>query len=131
MSDDLIVTIAGEPVAKGRPRFNTKTGHAYTPDATKSAERLIAWHIKEAAQAQGFSLPVTGKVHVAFGFGTRHNKRGNVNRASDLDNYVKLCLDAMNGVVFLDDVQVVYLAASIDREADDAWTSIRLCEETA
>lgn len=129
MSDDLVVTIPGEPVAKERPRFNTKTGHVYTPAKTKSAESLIAWHIKEAAHAQGFTLPVTGSVHVAFGFGTRRNTGGGVNRASDLDNYVKLALDAMNGVVFVDDVQVVYLAASIDRDADDAWTSIRLCEE--
>ena len=32
-------TVYGEPKGKGRPRFNTKTGHAITPKDTVSYAR--------------------------------------------------------------------------------------------
>lgn len=34
-------TVYGEPKGKGRPRFNTKTGHAITPKDTVSYENLV------------------------------------------------------------------------------------------
>ena len=50
-SETLVVGIPGEPVAKGRPRFNGKTGTVYTPTKTRSAEKAIAWEAKRAACA--------------------------------------------------------------------------------
>ena len=40
-------TIEGQPQGKGRPRF-TKSGHAFTPQATKDYENLIAESFKAA-----------------------------------------------------------------------------------
>lgn len=34
-------TVLGEPYGKGRPRFNTYTGTAHTPQKTESREALI------------------------------------------------------------------------------------------
>lgn len=34
-------TVYGEPKGKGRPRFNTKTGHAITPKDTVNYEMLV------------------------------------------------------------------------------------------
>lgn len=34
-------TVYGEPKGKGRPRFNTNTGHAITPKDTVSYENLV------------------------------------------------------------------------------------------
>ena len=34
-------TVYGEPKGKGRPRFNTKPGHAMTPKDTVSYENLV------------------------------------------------------------------------------------------
>ena len=34
-------TVFGEPKGKGRPRFNTRTGHAITPKDTVNYETLV------------------------------------------------------------------------------------------
>ena len=38
---ELKFTVHGEPKGKGRPRFNTKTGHAITPKDTVIYENLV------------------------------------------------------------------------------------------
>ena len=35
-------TVYGEPKGKGRPRFNTKTGHAITPKDMDNVVKIIA-----------------------------------------------------------------------------------------
>src|SRR5687767_1434534 len=45
------VTITGNPVPKGRPRFS-KSGHVYTPKETEVAERAIAWTFKASQPPQ-------------------------------------------------------------------------------
>ena len=37
------VTIPGEPVGKGRPRFNRRTGRPFTPAKTVEFEKRIGW----------------------------------------------------------------------------------------
>ena len=113
---------------KGRPRM-TRTGHTYTPEATRTAEQ----HIRECAKYQnvGLDLPMTGPVCVALEFRSSKTKRGGKNRASDLDNYAKLCLDALNGIAFVDDVQVVELRASIVRDPGIEGETVIIIEEVS
>ena len=107
-----LFTLEGEPIVKGRPRF-TRSGHAYTPKATKDAEARVA----DAYQGDMF----TGNIGVELHFfqGSRARK--------DIDNMVKLVLDGLNGVAWPDDVQVsVCLARRVYTVKDKARTVVRV-----
>ena len=64
----------------------------------------MGWLLKSARRGRG---PVDGDMYVRLAFGCRPARRG------DLDNLVKLVLDAANGIVWNDDRQVVYLEAAV------------------
>lgn len=103
--------IARRPLAKGRPRFVMKTGHAYTPKATLDYEKEIAQLYKGPKFTEGpiwVSLTFDkNKIIVTIKemeFETTSSKlRG------DIDNYAKAILDALNGVAFTDDKQIMRL----------------------
>lgn len=96
------IVVPGKPIGKGRPRF-TRSGRTYTPAETRDHEALIAWHAKAAMNRRP---PLDGPVEVRFLFvrPTRHR--------IDLDNMAKLCLDAMNSIVYHDDTQVHRIEAT-------------------
>ena len=113
--------VDGTPTAKGRPRV-TAGGHAFTPAKTRQAEavaRLVA------QQAMSGRPPMTGPVKLVLQadlpIPTSWSKRkramaitGDIRPTTrpDLDNYLKLILDAANSIVFADDSQVVDVVAS-------------------
>lgn len=113
---DLVIEMA--PVAKGRPRF--ARGIAYTPKATKDAEKDIRDAVKSAYAGE----PYDGAVDVAVIFYIQRPKSKPRKKAEyptgrpDVDNYAKLVLDALNGIVWVDDRQVVNLSC-FKRYADD------------
>ena len=122
--DEIRLVIPGEPRGKARPRV-TKYG-AYTPKPTRDREAYIrdCW---KAAGAKRISYPDHGvELEVIASFpvrkswskatkqylaGTLHTKR------PDLDNVVKLVLDALNGGPFPDDGCVAMI------RAEKVWTS--------
>lgn len=109
--------VFGEIVSKGRPRF-TKTGRTYTPKKTLEYEQAIkmAFRSKYSYQSQK-SLRI--KIIAYFEIAKSHTKK-NKNRMisnelqctkkPDIDNVVKIVLDALNKVAYQDDTQVVELA---------------------
>lgn len=97
-----------KPIPKARPRF-TRNGHTYTPATTLKFES----HIRQFAKART-TRPLEGALEVDLKFNflkaktsklTAHTKR------PDLDNLIKGVLDALNGVGFVDDAQIVKLTA--------------------
>ncbi len=105
------------PVAahtKQRPRFGR--GRAFTPSDTRNWEEQLAWHFVEQHGRPRLNGPV--RVELYFG-GVQANQ--------DIDNLAKTCLDALNGIAFADDRQVVELVA---RKASDrpAQTCITITE---
>jgi Holliday junction resolvase RusA-like endonuclease len=111
----VLFTVDGEPMVKARPRV-TRTGHTYTPKTTVDAEAKVRGAF-DAAGCEGFASAVG--VEVAFFQGTRARK--------DIDNMVKLVLDALNGVAWADDVQVaVVLARRVYTTKDRARTVVRI-----
>lgn len=83
---------------KQRPRFGR--GRAYTPAGTRNWEELLAWRFIERHGRPKLSSPL--RVELFFG-GVQANQ--------DIDNLAKSCLDALNGIAFEDDRQVVELLA--------------------
>lgn len=93
--------IKGDPVPKGRPRvtFRGRKPRTYTPARTASYEQAVALAAKVAMRG---AKPHIGFVSVRLSFTVRRMR-------SDIDNFAKTFLDAMNGVVYVDDCQVVHL----------------------
>ena len=103
--------VEGNPIPKARPRvITTRTGtRAYTPSRTKRWERLVA---QAAARAMDGRPPLEGPVGVKLRFYRKDRRR------VDGDNLEKSAADPLNGVVWLDDSQVVecHRYMGLDRE---------------
>ena len=116
------------PVAKGRPRY-AKRGNfvqTYTPKKTVDYEDVIR---ENAKLAMGSSEPLETPLNVLLMFGMpipsstpKKALEGYLNgsvrhiKKPDLDNLAKAVLDAMNGVVYLDDNQICRL--TIEKKYD-------------
>ena len=110
------LTIPGDPKAKGRPRATTIGNHArlYTPAKTARWESVIR---AEAAPLFPEPIPAGVPVRVALVFWfalpeSQHRKREPVEAAwlparEDWDNLGKLVCDALNGIAWVDDRQIV------------------------
>jgi Holliday junction resolvase RusA-like endonuclease len=100
----------GKPQVKQRPRM-TRRGRAYTPKATHDAERAIA----DQYAGPLFDTPV----HVEVRYSKDHQSvyiteiENEVIKSlrGDIDNYLKLTLDGLNGIAWTDDglVKSVYV----------------------
>jgi Holliday junction resolvase RusA-like endonuclease len=100
------VIIPGQPVAKGRPRFDRR-GHAYTPQKTVRWEQMAALHLRSAIGSPMYDQPL--KIQVAAYFRRPQRlltRKANPNRIHhtskpDGDNILKSVADAltMAGVV--------------------------------
>ena len=111
--------ILGEPVSKERPRVTSRKGKSitYTPERTRVAERSIAWEV--VAQNSGIAMDAGLDFRVDVLFVSKSNRR------KDIDNLIKLVLDALNGVVYEDDSQVVEIHAVMARgSAEEPRTDI-------
>src|SRR5690606_36283171 len=110
----LSLTIPWVPQAKERPRFNRKTGRAYTPTNTKLAERELREEFL-ARRPDGFE-PFDGPIAVSAFFDDEFirlvvkeaDEPTSKKLRADLDNYLKL-FDALNGTCWVDDKQIVDL----------------------
>lgn len=122
------VTVPGVPTSKGRPRLSTRGGiaRAYTPAKTRSAESDLAAHVRAQllTGVHGGSWPSSSAMHVTLFFVLPvpaswpiWKKCAALARTirptsrPDLDNFVKLAKDALNGVLWVDDSQIVQLTA--------------------
>ena len=113
------VVIQGDPVAKARPRF-TKRGFAYTPAKTKVAEETIAWAWKTQSNQYFEDVPI--KININFyksppkntskkRLALMENREIRPTTRPDIDNYIKLVLDSLNGIAFKDDNQICELSS--------------------
>ena len=113
-----------KPIAKGRPRYVFFGGnrHAYTPKKTADYEALIADQYMKMADYYKYGLDVPLIVSLSFGLpipkSTPKSRREAMNdglirhmKKPDVDNLVKAVLDALNGVAWEDDSQIVRVCA--------------------
>ena len=105
---EFTLCLPGDPVPKGRPRVYN--GHAMTPKRTvRAEERLFAEFRLKYPQAKPYQCPVRLEAE----FWMSHRGR------PDLDNLLKLVLDSLNGVAYVDDAQVVESHAT--KRMPDLW----------
>jgi Holliday junction resolvase RusA-like endonuclease len=120
----IMFTIYGIPIPKGRPRFSTrgKFPVAYTPEKTKNYESDVGMMAKAA---MGASEPLEGAleafIYVTFPIPASYSKKRTEACLSDsekhikkpdLDNVVKSVIDGMDKIVFENDSQITSIHAT-------------------
>ena len=113
--------VEGDPKGKGRPRFSRVGSFTkvYTDKQTLSYEAMIATFAKQAMGVNDLlETPVSVFLYVRLSVPQSYTKKRREACLSgaekpckkpDIDNIAKTYLDAMNGVIFVDDTQVVDL----------------------
>ena len=129
--------VPGVPVGKGRPRF-AKRGNfvsTYTPEKTASYENLVKVLAMQAMKGtQPLPYPVRVVIDVAICPPASWSKKKRAQALNqliqptgkpDIDNVAKGILDAMNGVAYLDDKQVISLTIrKFYDESDQAFVTV-------
>lgn len=117
----MIITIPGTPVGKGRPKFSSRGGfvRAYTPKKTATYEELVQQHGNLAMQgAEPMQGPLSVDMVVCMPIPEswpKKRKQAAIAEVElpttkpDIDNIVKGVFDALNGIAWQDDKQVVTL----------------------
>ncbi|RYF59455.1 MAG: RusA family crossover junction endodeoxyribonuclease [Comamonadaceae bacterium] len=117
MTYELTFTVPGQPYGKGRPRVGRVNGRArmFTPTRTVNYEGLVAWTAQAAMAGRAlFEGPVQVNMHLVCKVPASWSKKKQAQALNleilpttkpDIDNCVKAVFDAMNGVVWKDDVQ--------------------------
>lgn len=109
-------TVAGEPVAKGRPRV-TKS-HTYTPQKTVNFENLVKYEYIRQCNGLKFSndaqIALDVVAYRSIPKNTSQKKRKLMGAGvvlpltrPDWDNIGKIISDSLNGLAYKDDSQVV------------------------
>lgn len=116
------ITIPGSPIGKGRPKFSTFGGYpkAYTPQKTVNYENLVKLSYQQQCNDKPYpkeiSLRAEIRAYFAIPKSVSKTKRdmmlkGQINptKKPDTDNIAKAILDALNGIAYYDDAQIVDL----------------------
>lgn len=115
-------TVPGEPQGKARARtyYNPKAGHSvsHTPDNTVLYENLIKMYYQNESNLIFGDSPLSVTIRAYFR-PAKSTPKGKLSdmlhglifptKKPDSDNIAKVVLDALNGVAYRDDKQVVHL----------------------
>ena len=119
----VVFTVEGPPQGKGRPRFR-RAGNfvtTYTDQKTKTYEQTIkAWAQRAIGSGSPLEGPLSVDLYIRCPVAVSTSKKRTEaclqnaelpTKKPDIDNVIKIFLDAMNGIVYKDDTQVVRLSA--------------------
>lgn len=111
-------TVLGKPETKERPKFNSRTGKAYTPKKTKSYESIVS--AEYFRQCSGLRFvdrePLAMHIRAYYSIPASTSKKrqqameaGEVwpTKRPDADNIIKVVADALNDVAYYDDADLV------------------------
>lgn len=113
--------IPGKVQAKQRPRMNLYNGRVYTPQTTINYENYVKWCYSDYANQNGwkpFENAVRAEIKVFIPIPKSDSKKVRSLKSSgqirptqkpDADNIAKSVLDALNGLAYADDKQIVTL----------------------
>lgn len=118
-------TVPGKPQGKARPRFDGRSGRAYTPKNTKDYEKFVRHcyvycyenEVRNYSRLSG-EIEATITAYFPVPKSVSKSKRaamlaGRINPAAkpDADNIIKAILDALNGYAYKDDSAVTKVTA--------------------
>lgn len=122
----MILTITGKPIPKARPRARLIRGRkpfVSIYDSQKAETAGVQKQLKLIFKSEPFLTPLSLSVDFYIQrprshYGTGRNvgklkpsaPKCNIKKP-DIDNYIKFIMDAMNGIVYKDDSQVVCVKA--------------------
>lgn len=116
----ITIVLEGEPRGKGRPRHGR--GFTYTPASTRAYETALATVAKIEMMGKVLlegPLRIDYLANMPIPTSWSEKKRQNAIRGElrptgkpDIDNCLKLCMDALNGIVYRDDAFIVDSNAS-------------------
>lgn len=121
MSFQVMFSVEGTPIGKGRPKFARRGNFVstYTPTKTRDYESLIAQAARIAmSTAEPLKTPVAAYIYITVPIPQSYSKKRSAAcldgserpcKKPDIDNIIKAFLDSMNGIVYDDDTQVVSL----------------------
>lgn len=120
---EIVIEIPGKPQGKARPRVvrNKYTGkaHGITPQNTLDYESLIRWAWKAAGGVDFgealLDVHITAEFAIPKSYSKKRVREITENHLRpvckpDLDNIQKVVLDALNGLAYRDDAQVVKIS---------------------
>ena len=114
-------TVSGEPCGKARPRVvrNGNVSRTYTPEKTVNYENLVKLEFQRQCNnayigdgsirmyiAARFSIPSSASKRKATAM---LDGAIRPTRKPDCDNIAKIICDALNGVAYRDDAQIVFI----------------------
>ena len=132
MTDRISFRINGEPRSWKAPQFNRKTGSAYKPKQEKVWQESIWGQAMPYAPAEPWTGPVGLIVRFRFPMPKTWPKWKKAKEqvwhdsSPDLSNLVKALEDALKGVFFEDDRQVVSCRAQKTRWAGAPCVDVRM-----
>lgn len=116
-------SVSGDPIPKARARVvwddRARKYRGVTPGRVKVYEAEVGWALRAAYAGAPRAEDITLRVRVFEGARPPQHY-------GDLDNYVKTISDALNGLAWLDDRQVVRLDAEIERGAEAPRVVVRV-----
>lgn len=110
--------IDGEVVSKARPRFNSKTHHAHTPQKTVAWENWVRLSYKQQCKEYFGDKPLRVGIVTYFSIPKSFSKKKErmalndeiqPTKKPDCDNIAKSILDSLNGIAYDDDKNIVML----------------------
>ena len=129
--------IPGKPVGKGRPKFGN--GRTYTPEKTVNYENLVQVCFMKAypgAEPIKARVPVVVLMTAFYPIPVRKSEKQRDRMTAglvvptvkpDADNVAKIVLDALNGIAYYDDAQIVGLHV-LKRYAEEPGVKVRITE---
>lgn len=140
---NIVFCIPGDPQGKARPKVTrAKNGysHTYTPDKTVAYEELIRLRYLDAADGFRFESgkPLRMRVVAIFGIPKSKPKKTQTamklnmiwpTKKPDFDNIFKIICDALNGIAYADDAQIVEAQISkIFTASNVPRVEVEICE---
>ena len=121
---DIKFTVPGPPVSKARARV-TRWG-SYTPPKTREATELVKKYLADVVDTRPWPISDGRKenrpdIGVSCKFYMRLKGHG-----ADLDNLLKLVLDAGNGIAWVDDRQITKLIGEKFLYSDEPRTEVHI-----
>ena len=100
------ITAPIEPVTWSRPQFDSRSKKVYNKSKLVEFENTLGIFAKQAMKGQA---PFSGDISIVCEFWKKRPKNPASVKYGDLDNLIKAVLDALQGICFVNDSQVIQI----------------------